>query len=102
MGIRGMSWTVGRPPGVGDHSTDCLHPAEVGVRLLLRGEVVARRSCLGSSAMDDTAGARRGAVRDRIFDGGLVALAALAGFWPAVYWWEAPQTLPIGMHLDYV
>jgi signal transduction histidine kinase len=53
--------------------------------------------------MDDTAGARRGAVRDRIFDGGLVALAALAGVWPAVYWWEAPNMLPIWLlHLDYV
>lgn len=42
-------------------------------------------------------------VRDRIVDAGLVGLAALAGFWPAVYWWETPQTLPVWvLHLDYV
>lgn len=34
--------------------------------------------------MVDTAGTRRGAARDLLADGGLVAFAALAGFGPAV------------------
>ena len=53
--------------------------------------------------MVDVAGGRRGAVRDRLVDGGLVVLAALAGFWPAVYWFEIAPTLPVWLpYLDYV
>jgi signal transduction histidine kinase len=52
--------------------------------------------------MDDTAGARRGTVRDRLVDGGLVGLAAVAGIYPAVYWAEPALTLPGWvLHLDY-
>jgi signal transduction histidine kinase len=53
--------------------------------------------------MVDTTGERRGAVRDRLVDTGLVVLAALAGLWPAVYRWEAAPTQPVWvLHLDYV
>ncbi len=53
--------------------------------------------------VDDRAGTWRGAVRDRLVDGGLVVLAALAGFYPAAVWWEAQQTLPLWVqNLDYL
>jgi signal transduction histidine kinase len=52
--------------------------------------------------VDETAGARRGTDRDRLVDGGLVALAALVGFYPAVAWWAAQPTLPLWVQsLDY-
>jgi signal transduction histidine kinase len=52
--------------------------------------------------VDDRAGTRRGAVRDRLVDGGLVALAVLAGFYPAVVWWATEPTLPLwAENLDY-
>jgi signal transduction histidine kinase len=48
-------------------------------------------------------GERRGAVRDRLVDSGLVALAALAGFLPAVYWFETSPVQPVWLpYLDYV
>ena len=53
--------------------------------------------------MVDTAGERRGAVRDRLVDGGLVALVALAGLWPVVYWFETAPVQPVWLpYLDYV
>ncbi|TDD52715.1 sensor histidine kinase [Saccharopolyspora elongata] len=53
--------------------------------------------------MDDTAGTRRGAVRDRIADGGFIVIAALAGFYVAAYRWEDPGTVPLWvLHLDHV
>ncbi|TQM15018.1 sensor histidine kinase [Pseudonocardia kunmingensis] len=52
--------------------------------------------------MDDTTGARRGAVRDGLVDGGLVVLAVTAGFYPAVAWWAGQPTLPPWLqNLDY-
>jgi signal transduction histidine kinase len=53
--------------------------------------------------MVDTAGERRGVVRDRLVDGGLVVLAAVAGLGPAVYWFEtAPLQADWLRYLDYV
>ncbi|MFI0466285.1 sensor histidine kinase [Saccharopolyspora sp. 5N102] len=53
--------------------------------------------------MDDTAGTRRGAVRDRIANGGFIVIAALAGFYVASYRWEDPGTAPLWvLHLDHV
>ena len=53
--------------------------------------------------MDDPAGTWRGALRDRLVDGGLVAFAALAGFYPAVVWWATEPMLPLWVeNLDYV
>jgi hypothetical protein len=53
--------------------------------------------------MVDTAGGRRGAVRDRLVDTELVVLAALAGLWPAVYWFEIAPAQPEWVpRLDYV
>jgi signal transduction histidine kinase len=52
--------------------------------------------------MVDTAGERRGVVRDRLVDGGLVVLAAVAGFGPAVFWFETAPVQPAWLqYLDY-
>jgi signal transduction histidine kinase len=52
--------------------------------------------------MDDPAGTWRGAVRDRLVDGGLVVFAALAGIYPAVHWSQPALTLPDWvLYLDY-
>jgi signal transduction histidine kinase len=53
--------------------------------------------------MVDTAGERRFPARDRLVDGGVVALAALTGFWPAVYWYGIAPVHPLWLpHLDFL